>query len=188
MFNSHIQEVMDFKVGSKVFYPSQGAGLIKSQKEIEFNGQKKLYFEFEFINSSISISTPLDNVNNLNIRSVEPVKSINEKIAVLKKTPSKNPKTKDFNKLIEIFNKLENQASIESAIETIQYCNFIKKTREKDGRLIPVSIENELNRAIRDIVGELAISSNTTLETAAKSFEKITGIKPDISESKYYNR
>ena len=179
---------MDFKVGSKVFYPSQGAGWIKNQKEIEFNGQKKLYFEFEFINSPISISTPLDNVNNLNIRDVESAKSIKEKITVLKKTPSKDPKTKDFNKLIEIFKKLEDQASIVSAIETIQYCNFVKKIREKDGRLIPVSIENELNRAVGDIVGELAVSSDTTLETAAKTFEKITGIEPDISESKYYNR
>ncbi len=179
---------MDFKVGSKVFYPSQGAGWIKNQKEIEFNGQKKLYFEFEFINSPISISTPLDNVNNLNIRDVESAKSIKEKITVLKKTPSKDPKTKDFNKLIEIFKKLEDQASIVSAIETIQYCNFVRKTREKDGRLIPVSIENELNRAVGDIVGELAVSSDTTLETAAKTFEKITGIEPDISESKYYNR
>ena len=179
---------MDFKVGSKAFYPSQGAGWIKNQKEIEFNGQKKLYFEFEFINSPISISTPLDNVNNLNIRDVESAKSIKEKITVLKKTPSKDPKTKDFNKLIEIFKKLEDQASIVSAIETIQYCNFVRKTREKDGRLIPVSIENELNRAVGDIVGELAVSSDTTLETAAKTFEKITGIEPDISESKYYNR
>lgn len=179
---------MDFKVGSKVFYPSQGAGWIKNQKEIEFNGQKKLYFEFEFINSPISISTPLDNVNNLNIRDVESAKSIKEKITVLKKTPSKDPKTKDFNKLIEIFKKLEDQASIVSAIETIQYCNFVRKTREKDGRLIPVSIENELNRAVGDVVGELAVSSDTTLETAAKTFEKITGIEPDISESKYYNR
>ena len=105
-----------------------------------------------------------------------------------KKTPSKDPKTKDFNKLIEIFKKLADQATIESAIETIQYCNFVKKIREKDGRLIPVSIENELNRAIGDIVGELAVSSGTKFETAAKTFEKVTGIKADITQSKYYNR
>ena len=179
---------MDFKVGSKVFYPSHGAGWIKDQKEIEFSGQKKMYYEFEFINSPISISTPLDNVNNLNIREVEPPEKIKEKISVLKKTPSKDPKTKDFNKLIEIFKKLADQATTESAIETIQYCNFVKKIREKDGRLIPVSIENELNRAVGDIVGELAVSTGTKFETAAKTFEKVTGIKADITQSKYYNR
>lgn len=188
MFNSQRKAIMEFKVGSKVFYPSHGAGWIKDQKEIEFNGQKKMYFEFEFVNSPISISTPLDNINNLNIREVESPEKIKEKISVLKKTPTKDPKTKDFNKLIEIFKRLENQATIEAAIETIQYCNFVKKIREKDGRLIPVSIENELNRAVGDIVGELAVSSNVKFETAAKTFEKITGLKADITQSKYYNR
>jgi len=178
---------MKFKLGSKVFYPSHGAGWIRNEKEIEFNGNKKMYFEFQFINASITISTPLDNVNNLSIRAVFPSKEIKKKIAVLKKTPYKDPKTKDFNKLMEVFKKLENQASIESAIETIQYCNFIKREREKDGRLIPVSIENELARAMGDIVGELAVSAGLKLESAGKSFEKITGLEAKILESKYFN-
>ena len=88
---------------------------------------------------------------------------------------------------MEIFKKTENQASIESAIETIQYCNFVKRQREKDGRLIPVSIENELARAMGDIIGELAVSSNTKLETAKKTFEKITGLEANILETKYFN-
>ena len=83
---------------------------------------------------------------------------------------------------MEIFKKLEGGANIESAIETIQYCNHVKKGREKDGRLIPVTIENELNRAINDIVGELAVSSSVKLFTAAKTFEKITGIETKIEE------
>lgn len=178
---------MNFKVGTKVFYPSHGAGWIKSQKEIEFNGSKKMYYEFEFINASITISTPLDNVDNLNIRPVFPPKVIKEKLAVLKKTPYRDPKTTDFNKLMEIFQKTENQASIESAIETIQYCNFVKRQREKDGRLIPVSIENELARAMGDIIGELAVSSDTKLETAKKTFEKITGLEANILETKYFS-
>lgn len=178
---------MEFKVGSKVFYPSHGAGWIRNKKEIEFNGAKKMYFEFEFINASITISTPLDNVNNLSIRSVFPSKDIKEKISILKKTPYKDPKTKDFNKLMELFKKLENQADIESAIETIQYCNFIKREREKDGRLIPVSIENELARAMGDIIGELAVSAGLKLSTAAKTFEKVTNLEAKILELKYFN-
>lgn len=180
MFNSQIVSYMEFKVGSKVFYPSHGAGWIKDKKEIEFNGNKKMYFEFQFINASITISTPLDNINNLSIRPVFSSNEIKDKVSLLKKTPYKDPKTKDFNKLMEIFKKLENQATIESAIETIQYCNHVKRGREKDGRLIPVSIENELGRAIGDIVGELAVTSGVKLETAAKNFEKITGIDTKV--------
>lgn len=143
--------------------------------------------EFEFINASITISTPLDNVNNLSIRAVFPSKDIKEKISILKKTPYKDPKTKDFNKLMEIFKKLEGQADIGSAIETIQYCNFIKREREKDGRLIPVSIENELARAMGDIIGELAVSAGLKLQTAAKTFEKVTGLEAKMLELKYFN-
>ncbi len=172
---------MNLKIGSKVFYPSHGAGWIKQEKEIEFNGEKKQYFEFEFINSAITVSTPIDNVENLSVRAVHSADSIKDKISVLKKKPTKDPKTTDFNKLMEIFKKLENTADIESAVETIQFCNHVKKGREKDGRLIPVTIENELERAINDIVGELAVSSGVKLQTAAKSFEKITGITTKIS-------
>lgn len=171
---------MNLKIGSKVFYPSHGAGWVKQEKEIEFNGEKKQYFEFEFINSAITISTPIDNVESLNVRPVHSAESIKEKIAVLKRKSTKDPKTTDFNKLMEIFKKLEQKADIESAIETIQYCNHIKRGREKDGRLIPVTIENELNRAIGDIVGELAVSSNVKLQTAAMTFEKITGIETKL--------
>ena len=176
MFKLPLHTNMNFKVGSKVFYPSHGAGWIRNKKEIEFNGTKKMYYEFEFINSTLTVSTPIDNINNLNIRDVFSQKEIKDKMAVLKKKPYKDPKTKDFNKLMEIFKKLEDEATIESAIETIQYCNHIKREREKDGRLIPVSIENELSRAVGELVGELAVSSGVKLETGAKNFEKITGI------------
>ncbi len=174
---------MNFKIGSKVFYPSHGAGWVKQEKEIEFNGEKKQYFEFEFINSAITISTPIENIDNLSVRAVNSAKDIKEKIAVLKKKPVKDPKTTDFNKLMDLFKNLEKGADIESAIETIQYCNHVKRGREKDGRLIPVTIENELNRAIDDIVGELAVSSGVKLFTAAKSFEKITGIETKIEDN-----
>lgn len=169
-----------FKIGSKVFYPSHGAGWVKAEKEIEFNGQKKEYFEFEFVNNALTISTPIENLERLGIRQVLTAKEIKQKVEILKKKPTKDPKTVDFNKLMELFKSLEGKADIDNAIQTIQYCNFIKKQREKDGRLIPVTIENELGRAMADIIGELAVSSGITLENAAKNFEKITGLESKL--------
>ena len=57
---------------------------------------------------------------------------------------------------------------------------MLKKSREKEGRLIPVSIEKQIENAIRNIVGELAVSSGTTLKTASLNFSKITGIEVNI--------
>ncbi len=173
---------MKFKVGSKVFYPSHGAGFIKREKEIEFNGEKKKYFEFELVTNPLSISTPVDNVENLGIRDIMSIEKIKSSIKVLKKTPSVNPKVKDFNTMLNMFKDLDESSDIEASIQIIQYCNFVKKQREKEGRLIPISIEKQLEGAIRNIVGELAVSTGVTLKTASKNFTKITGIEVDIEE------
>ncbi len=173
---------MNLKVGSKVFYPLHGAGWIKDEKEIEFAGEKKKYFEFELITSLLSISTPVENVQTLGVRPVLPTKDIKEKIKVLKKTPAIDPKVKDFNMMLNTFKELEESASIEDSIKIMQYCNFVKKKREKEGRLIPISIEKQLEGAIKNIVGELAVSSGTTLDKATKTFAEITDIKVEITK------
>jgi RNA polymerase-interacting CarD/CdnL/TRCF family regulator len=167
---------MSLKVGSKVFYPTHGAGWIREKKEIEFNGEKKEYYQFELINSPLEISTPVGNLEELGIRPVLKSTEIKNKIKVLKKEPTKNPKNKDFNDLVSTFDDLHEQADIEAKIEIIQYCNYVKEKREEDGRLIPVTIEKEFDKAIMDIVGEIAVSANIKLSTAAKQFMEVTGV------------
>lgn len=173
---------MQLKVGSKVFYPSHGAGKVKGQKDIEFNGEIKKYFEFELITNPLSISTPVDNIDSLGIREVLSTKQILEEIKILKKSPSKNPKVTDFNIMLNMFKELEGKSDIKSTIEIVQYCNFICKRREKEGRLIPTSIEKQLEEAVKNIVGELAIASDKTLDEANEQFAKVTGIKVSLSE------
>ncbi len=173
---------MELKVGSKVFYPSHGAGKVKGQKDIEFNGEIKKYFEFELITNPLSISTPVDNIDSLGIREVLSTKQIIEEIKVLKKSPSKNPKVTDFNIMLNMFKELEGKSDIKSTIEIVQYCNFIRRRREKEGRLIPTSIEKQLEEAVKNIVGELAIASDKTLDEANEQFAKVTGLKVSLSE------
>lgn len=168
---------MELKLKSKVFYPSHGAGWVKGKKKIEFNGEKKEYFEFEFINNPLTISTPVENVEKLGVREVFSASEIKKKIAVLKKSKIKNPKNKDFNALANVLKELEGSGNIEDFITTIQYCNFVRKGRIADGRLIPVSIDKQLRGAIDNIVGELAVSSDVDFEKALASFERATGIK-----------
>lgn len=173
---------MNLKVGSKVFYPLHGAGWIKEEKEIEFAGEKKKYYEFELITSLLSISTPVENIESLGIRPVLPVKEIKEKLSVLSKKPTADPKVKDFNVMLNTFKELEESAKIEDSVKIIQYCNFVKKKREKEGRLIPVSIEKQLESAIKNVVGELAVASNISLEKATEEFTKITDIVAEVSK------
>jgi len=173
---------MELKIGSKVFYPSHGAAKVIAEKEIEFNGEKKKYFEFEFVTNPLSISTPVDNIASLGIREVLPVTKIKDAMKELKKSSSKNPKVKDFNVMLNIFKDLENSSDINASVEIIQYCNYVKKSREKEGRLIPISIEKQLEEAVKNVVGELALATDTTLESASKTFSKATGIKVEVTK------
>ena len=130
----------------------------------------------------MSISTPVDNVEMLGIREILSAKKILEEIKILKTSPAKNPKVADFNIMLNMFKELEEKSDIKSTIEIIQYCNFIKKRREKEGRLIPTSIEKQLEESVRNLVGELAIASDKSLEEANLQFQKVTGIKVNLSE------
>jgi CarD family transcriptional regulator len=173
---------MSLKVGSKVFYPPHGAGWIREEKEIDFNGDKQKYFEFELITNPLRISAPVDRIEELNIRNVMTKQEILDKVSVLKTKPTQKPKSTDFNGLLNIFKDLEKDADFDSSIEIIQLCNHVKKQREKEGRLIPVSIEKQLEGALKNIIGELAVSSGVTLKTASKTFSKQTGIEAEITE------
>lgn len=174
---------MELKLQSKVFYPSHGAGWVKSQKVIEFAGQQKEYYEFEFINSPLTISAPIENIDKLGIRSVLKEKEILEKIALLKKTKNMKPKTSDFNQLITMLNDLEGKGDIDSYIQIIQYCNSIKKQRDTEGRLIPVSIDKHIKNSIDNIIAEMAVSAGTSMEKALIKFEKATGMQVDEIET-----
>lgn len=168
---------MELKLQSKVFYPSHGAGWVKAQKVIEFSGQQKEYYEFEFINSPLTISAPIDNIDKLGIREVLKEKEIIKKIALLKKKKTVDPKNKDFNELITLLNDLEAKGDIDSYIQIIQYCASIKKQRDTEGRLIPVSIDKHVKNSIDNIIAELAVTADSDISKATSKFEKATGLK-----------
>lgn len=176
-------DTMKLEVGSKVFYPTHGAGRIKAQKKIEFQGEKKDYFEFEFIDAQLTVSTPIDNVQELGVREVMDVKDIRKIISELKKKPSKKPAHSDYNEIIKDIQDLDAVGEVGKFVEVIQLCNAVKSRREKEGRLIPVSIKKHIKTAIDHIIAEMAISEDTDLETAAKSFKRATGM--DIETEKY---
>jgi RNA polymerase-interacting CarD/CdnL/TRCF family regulator len=167
---------MEITVGSKVFYPSHGAGWAKRKKKIEFGGEEKDYIEFEFINSRISVSTPIDNVDSLGIRHVHRSKDIRKIIAGLKKKKREDPRHKDFNDLANKLKELEDEATIESFIKIIQYCNDVVANRAKEGRLIPVTIDKHRKVAIEYIAGELAVSDGVDYENGLKSFERASAM------------
>lgn len=170
---------MSLGINSKIFYPSHGAGEIVAEKSIEFAGEEKRYFEFEFINKKLTISTPVQNLEKLGIRHVLPFAKIKASISELKTSPYLDPKVPDYNQLLEVINQLDLLGAVDSFVKIIQFANYEKKQREKDGRLIPVSITKNIKNAVSNIVGEMAVTQGVSYEKASEQFEKITDIKAD---------
>lgn len=164
-------------VSSKVFYPSHGAGTVISEKTIEFAGEKKLYYEFSFLNKQLTISTPVQNVDKLGIRPVYKADAIKDKIKQLKQKPEAEPDTHDYNSLMNKIRELDLQGEVDAFVSIIQYCNHEKKQRLAEGRLIPVSINKFIKNSVNHIVSELALSSGKDYDDALVDFEKITGLK-----------
>lgn len=113
----------------------------------------------------------------LSIREVIKPQVIKKTVSALKKNKIKKPKFTDFNSLSNIIRDLEGLGEIEAFLEIIQYCNFVKREREKDGRLVPSSIEKSQKNAIEQIAGELAVSAGIDFAKALLDVQSLMGIK-----------
>ncbi len=165
---------MKLKVNSKIFYPGHGPGKIKGTQKIDFAGEVKNYYEFEFINNELTISTPIENIEKLGVRGIRKTEEIKKAIKALKKTPSKKTPTSNYNELMNILRKKDLEGDIHSFVEIIQYCNYVKKEREIDKRLIPTSIVKHIKNSAYYLIGELALAKNVPYEKASEEFFKLS--------------
>lgn len=170
---------MKLKVNSKIFYPGHGPGVIKGTQKIDFAGEVKLYYEFEFINNELTISTPVENVEKLGVRKINKAEDIKKSLKVLKKTPSKKTPTENYNELMNVIKKKELSGEVDAFIEIIQFCNYVKEQRDIDKRLIPTSIVKHIKNCSYYLIGELALAQNISYEKASEEFFKITNIDYD---------
>jgi len=167
---------MDLQVKSKIFYPSHGAGWVVNLKEIEFCGEKKQYFEFQFVNNSITVSTPVSNVDKLGVRSTRPTSDINKALKNLAKNPALQPPAKDYNQFIELIKELDEEGSLEGFVRIIQYCNMIKEQRAEEKRVIPINISKNIRNAAEYIISEIAVEEDITYDKAQEKFNQLTGM------------
>lgn len=59
-----------FQIGDKVFYPSHGAGIIKSIEEREFRGKMEQYCSIHIPSSGMHVMLPLAKLSSAGVRSV----------------------------------------------------------------------------------------------------------------------
>ncbi len=69
-----------YKIGDKIFYPMHGAGVIEDLVEKEVLGEVRKYFVVGLVGSSVKISIPLDNAENIGVRPIVDSKLASEVI------------------------------------------------------------------------------------------------------------
>jgi RNA polymerase-interacting CarD/CdnL/TRCF family regulator len=131
---------MKLAINEKIFYPIHGAGWVISKKSIEFAGENKEYLEFKFIDSNLTVSTPIQNIPALHIRKINKTSTIKKILQQLKRKKSSKPPTNNYNDFIKLIDEIMTSSNMEDFVKVIQYCQYIKQQRQTDGRLIPSGV------------------------------------------------
>jgi RNA polymerase-interacting CarD/CdnL/TRCF family regulator len=166
---------MELAINEKIFYPIHGAGWVISKKTIEFAGEDKEYLEFKFVDSNLTVSTPIQNIPDLHIRKVNKVSNIKKALQQLKKKKSLKPPTDSYNEFIKLIDEIMTTNDMNQFVKVIQYCQHIKKQRAIDGRLIPSGVIANTKKAFTFLIGELAVSKDISWADAVKETEKLIG-------------
>lgn len=164
------------KINSKVFYPKHGAATIVDEKELDFAGEKRMYFEFKLIGSTITLSAPQDMVEKLGIRKVNEPETLMKILKTLKAKPSLEPETQDHNAFINLLKELEERGEPESFIKIIQYCNYMRNQRHNDNKVVPTSINKYIKSSMQQLIAELSLAKDIPYDKAESSFTDATGI------------
>lgn len=77
------------QVGSQVFYPMHGAGVITGVEECEIMGQVRQYFVLQLPVGGVKIMIPTDNTEGIGLRQVSPQEALEEVSVILQDKPER---------------------------------------------------------------------------------------------------
>jgi len=148
-----------FRKGEKVVYPIQGIATISKIEEIEFNGNKQSYYKLDFPLTSLKISVPKENADDIGLRKPLKKEILIKEISVLSK--SKVYSERELEDLVEKSQELLNSGSVKDSVSLISKIRAWKKIRKKDGKPLTTSMKSCLNIAqdflkqeVKHVLGE----------------------------------
>ena len=78
-----------FSIGDKVVYPMHGAGVIEAIEEKEVLGERQKYYIMKLPIGEMKVMVPMDNADEVGLRSIIDDDGVNKVIDVLKEDKSK---------------------------------------------------------------------------------------------------
>lgn len=80
-----------FNIGDKVVYPMHGAGIIEGIEEKEILGEIQKYFILRLPLKNMKVMLPVDNIENIGLRSIVSMDVVNEVFDIMADSKSKMP-------------------------------------------------------------------------------------------------
>lgn len=144
-----------FKKRQKVVYPRHGAGKIVDIYNQEIAGEKRKYYRIEFIDSTVSVSIPIETAEEMGLRNPvsrtrlqNELKNLNKRVKITRDTLT----TLDF----AAQEKLKS-GKIEEAISLVNTLRSLAKQKEKENKNFSYSASQRLEIALNFIKSEVEL-------------------------------
>ncbi len=146
-----------FSVGDKVVYPMHGAGIIESIEEKEVLEEKRQYYILKMPIGNMKVMIPVDNGNNIGLRSVIDAGEVIRVLSVLKERDT--TMYNDWNRRYRAHMEMIKSGNIFEVAEVVK--NLILRDKEKG---LSTGERKMLDNAKKILVSELVLADDSEEE------------------------
>ncbi len=152
-----------FQKGDKVVYPHHGAGIIEAIKEKRVFSEKKKYYVLKFTEGQLMISVPIDNCDELGLRSIINKRQASKVLKVL--SDKSKEESIDCTERFKINSEKLSTGNIHSAAEVLRDLSTGESISTREKRL--------LSKAKKIMISELVYIYKKTEEEMDKKIVKM---------------
>ncbi|AKL97084.1 transcriptional regulator CarD family [Clostridium aceticum] len=155
-----------FNIGDKIAYPIHGAGIIEAIEEREILGKSRKYYIMRMPLNNMKVMIPLDNVEDIGIRSVISLKEVEQVMAVLASDVTKMPQ--NWNRRYRANMDRIKSGDIYEVAEVVR--NLMLRDREKT---LSTGERKILNNARQILLSELILAADMEEAEVVQLIEKV---------------
>lgn len=155
---------MSFKVNDRVVYPHHGAAIIRKSMVVEFNGDKADYFEIEMVHDGLTVSVPVEKLEELGIRSPVSLDEVDEIMAMLT--------VKDVREPTNWSRRFKNHQEKLKSGDVFDVAEVVRNLSLRDqGKGLSAGEKSLFSKARTILVSELAFAMDVTEEAATEAVD-----------------
>ena len=146
-----------FKIGDKIVYPMQGAGIIEDIEENVFGGEKKQYFIIRILNNNMKLMLPIDNIEKSNVRSITSPSDLEETLSSINDSELSLDESTNSKQRYQANVEKVRSGSFEKELEVFSDLSAINKNKP-----LNTSEKQLLMNTKKFIIDEIALSKDIT--------------------------